>query len=226
MLGGRTHLKQIVYGGNDGIVTTFAIVAGFAGAGAEGAAQIGGLAVLVFGLANLFADGLSMGLGEFLSGRAEEGQNAARREKARRRGNAQPLAPALTDLFLARGLSESDAKSAAQTLAKYPETGTDLLEGTALPKAPPSQQAASKGLVTFIAFLIFGAIPLLPYMLLDAGPRSLTLSSLATGGALTALGLLRWRSSGEPLSRALGETVIVGTICAAAAFAVGWAVGG
>ena len=48
------HLKQIVYGGNDGIVTTFAIVAGFAGANAEGTGEIAALAVLVFGLANLF----------------------------------------------------------------------------------------------------------------------------------------------------------------------------
>ncbi|WP_439103659.1 VIT1/CCC1 transporter family protein, partial [Celeribacter marinus] len=64
------HLKQIVYGGNDGIVTTFAIVAGFAGAESQGAAQIGALAVLLFGLANLFADATSMGLGEFLSARA------------------------------------------------------------------------------------------------------------------------------------------------------------
>jgi len=67
----QTFLKQIVFGGNDGIVTTFAIVAGFAGARAEGAAEIGAIAVLVFGLANLFADGVSMGLGEFLSLRSK-----------------------------------------------------------------------------------------------------------------------------------------------------------
>ena len=55
-------IKQIIYGGNDGIVTTFAVVAGFAGAGASGIAEIGGIAVLLFGLANLFADGAAMGL--------------------------------------------------------------------------------------------------------------------------------------------------------------------
>src|SRR6056297_2488855 len=67
----QEYLKQIVFGGTDGIVTTFAIVAGFAGAQAEGVAQVGGLAVLLFGLANLFADAVSMGLGEFLSLRAQ-----------------------------------------------------------------------------------------------------------------------------------------------------------
>ncbi|WP_366942774.1 VIT1/CCC1 transporter family protein [uncultured Paracoccus sp.] len=59
----REFLGQIVYGGNDGIVTTFAIVAGFAGARADGTASVGAIAVLLFGLANLFADAVAMGLG-------------------------------------------------------------------------------------------------------------------------------------------------------------------
>jgi len=77
----QEFLKQIIYGGNDGIVTTFAIVAGFAGAGAEGAAQIGGIAVLLFGVANLLADATAMGLGEFLSARSEQDVYRATRDK-------------------------------------------------------------------------------------------------------------------------------------------------
>ena len=77
----QEFLKQIVYGGNDGIVTTFAIVAGFAGAQAEGAAEIGTLAVIVFGLANLYADAVSMGLGEFLSGRSQRDLYLAQRSR-------------------------------------------------------------------------------------------------------------------------------------------------
>lgn len=68
----QEYLKQIIYGGNDGIVTTFAIVAGFAGAGAEGTAQIGAVAVLLFGIANLLADATAMGMGEFLSARSQQ----------------------------------------------------------------------------------------------------------------------------------------------------------
>ena len=62
-------LREIVYGGNDGIVTTFAVVAGFAGAGAEGAAAVGAIAVLLCGLANVFADAASLGLGPFRASR-------------------------------------------------------------------------------------------------------------------------------------------------------------
>ena len=76
-----TYLKEIVYGGNDGIVTTFAIVAGFAGAQTETPMAVPLTAVVLFGLANLFADAASMGLGNFLALRAEK--DVYRREKER-----------------------------------------------------------------------------------------------------------------------------------------------
>lgn len=58
-------LKAAVYGANDGIITTFAVVAGVAGAGLS--PQI----VLILGLANLIADGFSMGVGDYLGERSE-----------------------------------------------------------------------------------------------------------------------------------------------------------
>jgi VIT1/CCC1 family predicted Fe2+/Mn2+ transporter len=60
------YIKSIIYGGSDGILTTFAIVAG--GAGAELSAGI----LLILGIANLFADGISMAFGDFISSRAED----------------------------------------------------------------------------------------------------------------------------------------------------------
>ena len=67
-------IKEIVYGGNDGIVTTFAVIAGFTGAysSTNTTLNLSMLSVLLFGLANLFADGAAMGLGSFLSLRAEK----------------------------------------------------------------------------------------------------------------------------------------------------------
>jgi len=62
----RHYVRELVYGANDGIITTFAVVAGVSG---------GGLplrVVLIIGAANLFADGLSMGVGNYLSIRAHE----------------------------------------------------------------------------------------------------------------------------------------------------------
>ena len=58
-------LKSIVYGGLDGIITTFAVVAGVAGA------SLSSSIVLILGFANLIADGISMAVGDFLSSKAE-----------------------------------------------------------------------------------------------------------------------------------------------------------
>ena len=61
----ETYLPEFVYGSIDGIVTTFAVVAGASGAGLS--VNI----ILILGLANLFADGLSMSIGSYLSKKAE-----------------------------------------------------------------------------------------------------------------------------------------------------------
>ena len=67
----RHYIRDIVYGANDGIITTFAVVAGVTG-GALSAPTI-----LIVGAANLFADGLSMGVGNYLSIRSNESARQA-----------------------------------------------------------------------------------------------------------------------------------------------------
>jgi len=67
----RHYLRDLIYGANDGIITTFAVVAGVTGG------ALSSRAVLVVGLANLFADGLSMGVGNYLSIRSDESARAA-----------------------------------------------------------------------------------------------------------------------------------------------------
>ena len=228
---GRTQefLKQITYGGNDGIVTTFAIVAGFAGAAADGVAQIGGLAVLVFGLANLFADGVSMGLGEFLSTRSAHDLFHARRARELKEiaDNPEQERLELATILRQRGLPEADAVAATEIIARNPPMMADLMMTYEFGMMDPEgDDPAINGAFTFISFLIFGAVPLVPYFLLPAEPFTFRLSLAATGAALVALGLLRWNATNERLGRCVGETVAVGAVCAAVAYAVGWIVGG
>ena len=67
----RHYIRDLVYGANDGLITTFAVVAGVTG-GALSARTI-----IIVGMANLFADGLSMGVGNYLSIRSHESARAA-----------------------------------------------------------------------------------------------------------------------------------------------------
>lgn len=225
----RDYLKQIIYGGNDGIVTTFAIVAGFAGANAEGIAQIGGVAVLIFGLANLFADAVSMGLGEFLSSRSAHDLYRARRSRRIQRITTQP-GPSINELsetLIQKGLPQAEANQVANQLTKAPQLMAEMLLWHKHSVQPPEDDnPALNGLVTFVSFVLFGSLPLLPYLLREADAQSLTLSATATLTALTALGLLRWVATGNRLRVSVLETVGVGSLCAGVAYGVGWMVGG
>lgn len=225
----QEYLKQLVYGGNDGIVTTFAIVAGFAGAQADGTAQIGGLAVLVFGLANLFADGVSMGVGEVLSGRATNDlyHKRHRDEVAAITTDPHGQRLALEGLFNARGMDPQDAAKLSDILIRTPEMAADLRLSYAHGlQDPTGDRAGINGLFTFISFITFGAVPLIPYLLFPPSTGTFQASVIATFLSLTALGLLRWYATRQGLMRALTETVLLGALCAAVAFGVGWLVGG
>jgi vacuolar iron transporter family protein len=225
----QEFLKQIVYGGNDGIVTTFAIVAGFAGAQAEGAGQIGVVAVLVFGLANLFADGVSMGLGEFLSARSQHDLYHAQRarEIAAIRDDPDQERREIVAILRGRGLCPDDADATADVLMRNPALMADLMMAYEFGMADPREDnPAVNGLFTFASFVLFGAVPLLPYLLGADPDAALALSVGATFSALAALGLLRWHATRQGLLRCVGETVAVGGICALVAYGVGALVGG
>src|SRR3989344_5605439 len=103
--------REIVYGGTDGIVTTFAVVGGFAGAQTDVNA-IPIVVVLLFGLANLFADGTSMGLSNFLSIRS--GQDVYNAERAREMNEVKTNPKAefeeTIEILRDKGFSKKDAE--------------------------------------------------------------------------------------------------------------------
>jgi vacuolar iron transporter family protein len=221
----QSYLKQIVYGGNDGIVTTFAVVSGFAGAktGAN-PVDISMLTVLIFGFANLFADGLSMGLGEFLSLRSEK--DVYKKEEAREmheiRTN-QPYEKEETRLILQqKGFSEKDAKTLTDIYATNEAYWLSFMMNHELELPnPTTENPFLTGLATIIAFLTFGLIPLLPYLFFNGSPQTFTYSLFATGAALLLLGLLRWKVTGEHIVRSVGEIVLIGSLAAGVAYTVG-----
>ena len=225
----QEFLKQIVYGGNDGIVTTFAIVAGFAGASADNTGQIGALAVLVFGLANLFADGVSMGLGEFLSGRSQRDLYHTRRrmELVELRDDPGGEESELRQMLRERGMAGNDADQVAGILMRNHDFAADLMMAYEFEMTDPrSTNPVGDGLSTFAAFITLGAIPLSPYLVGMEPGIAFPISVAATFLALFGLGVLRWRVTGESAARSILETVLVGGVCSAVAFGVGVLVGG
>jgi vacuolar iron transporter family protein len=222
------YFKEIIYGGIDGIVTTFAVVAGFAGAALTNdvTTQLSFAVVLLFGLANLFADAASMGLGNFLSVRSEQDQfEVARKgEAALIASNPEDELAETIDIMMAKGFSAEDARTLANIYRTNEEYWIDFMMNHELELADPrGENPVYTGFATFISFLIFGAIPLVPFILdltVDA-KTAFVYSIIGTFSALVLLGLLKWRVIGADLTKSLIEVVLVGGVAATLAYYVG-----
>lgn len=222
------YFKEVVYGGVDGIVTTFAIVSGFSGAALSSdiTAQASFTIVLLFGLANLFADAVSMGLGNFLSVRSERDQYHILRAREQRSIQVQPeheIAETV-EIMKRKGFSEEEARSLAAIYSKNEDYWLDFMMAHEYEVSDPrGENPVVTGLITCGAFLVFGSIPILPFVLLGESSSAIMfqISTAGTFLALVLLGLLKWRLVGTGLWRSLGEIVLVGSVAAVIAFIVG-----
>jgi len=222
------YFREVIYGGIDGIITTFAVVAGFSGAALsnETTTQLSFLVVLLFGLANLFADGVSMGLGSFLSVRSEQDLYKASRAKEKNEieNNTQMEYDETITILMQKGYEEADAIVMAGLYKKNPAYWLDFMMNHELEMPDPTgDNPVYTGLATFASFLVFGIIPLLPFIFFSgASAGSLFIYSIVgTFFALVTLGILKWKVVGAGLKTSLFEVVVVGSAAATVAYFVG-----
>jgi VIT1/CCC1 family predicted Fe2+/Mn2+ transporter len=211
----ETYLRDWIYGGIDGSVTTFAVVSGVVGA------QLSPWVILVMGFANLLADGFSMAASNFLGTRAEH-EDLKRLEEIEYRHI--DLAPEgereeVRQIFRNKGFAGTELTGLVDliTADRTRWVKTMLTEEYGLPLKIRSPWLAA--FTTFTAFLICGLVPLLPYVLGLKAP--LTLSITLTAVVFFAIGSLKSRwSTASWLSSGL-STLGVGTMAAALAYTVG-----
>jgi vacuolar iron transporter family protein len=223
-----SYLREIVYGGVDGIITTFAVVAGFSGAslGESATVELTSMVVLLFGLANLFADGVSMGLGNFLSIRSDQSLYRSIREKeeAETQQNGDIEAEETVTILMSKGFIESDARTITALYRKNPEYWVDFMMNHELEIPDPrNERAVYSGLATFLAFVSFGTIPILPFLMFDSfsSHALFEISAVGTFIALIFLGLFKSEIIGGKMLRTVAEVVLVGGTAAFVAFGVG-----
>ncbi len=219
-----TYLKEIVYGGTDGIITTFAVVAGFAGAESGNPTGLSVLTLFLFGFANLFADGLSMAVGNFLSVRAEQDVYKMAKEKELYEIENEPeMERVETEYILkAKGFSEKDAKTLTQIYMKNKDYWLEFMMRDELEMPnPEGEKPFLTALATLFSFLTFGLIPLLPYVLMLKGEGVFLYSVGATFLALFLLGVLRWYVTGRSFIKSVFEILLLGGLAAFVAYSVG-----
>ncbi len=222
------YFKEVIYGGVDGIITTFAVVSGFSGAAlsSDTTTQLSFIVVLLFGLANLFADAVSMGLGNFLSVRSEKDQYAILRakEQALIQMNPESEKEETIALMQAQGFSEADAKTLTDIYSTNEEYWLNFMMANEYEMSDPrGDNPVLTGLTTFGAFVMFGSIPILPFIFLHdvTSVQMFQISTIGTILALILLGMMKWKIVGTGFARSLGEVVLVGATASIIAFVVG-----
>ncbi len=219
-----TYLKEVVYGGTDGIITTFAVVAGFTGARSHTLGVLPLTTVLLFGFANLFGDGISMALGNFLSSKSE--QDVYRKFKTKEleeiRQNPDMEKAESLEILTRRGFTPRQAEKLVETMMKNEDYWLDFMMNDELNLAnPEGEKPQWTALATFVAFIVFGLIPLVPYIFYKNNSHIFWYSVLATGFALTILGCLRFYVTGQSLVKSVTQTLFLGSAAATVAYFVG-----
>jgi VIT1/CCC1 family predicted Fe2+/Mn2+ transporter len=222
---GSTFVKSIVFGGLDGILTTFAIVSAAVGA----SDKIDTASVLIFGFANLFADGFAMGFGEYTSSRAEMDFAKAERERERWELESHPEGEKkeMVDLYVSKGVSREDATLVMETLMKYPEVYLDLMmvdELGILPDDGDASGPTKQGVMMFASFVTFGAVPLLAYIPNETPWVAFMISCVLTTLCLGVLGGLKGHLSQTHSITAGIQMVINGCFAASVSYFVSYAI--
>lgn len=215
------YLGDMVYGGLDGIVTTFAIVSGVAGA------QLGSGIILILGLANLLADGFSMAAGAYLSTKSE--QEYYQREWQREAWEVEHFPEGeraeLYEIYRQRGYAEKDARQLVDILAKDHHRWVNAMMVDELKMLPDERKPLLSGLATLAAFIAAGSVPLLVYLLglfvSIPGQNAFYISTGLSAAALLGLGTAKVLVTGRSLLRSGLETLLVGGLAAGVAYVVG-----
>lgn len=211
-------IADAVLGGIDGCVTTFAVVCGVGGAGLPPSIA------LILGCANLIADGFSMAVSNYESIKTTGELIRSVRQTEQEHIEKIPAGEQeeIRQIFKSKGFSGQLLEEIVHTISADRRLWVDtmLTEEHGLQKQ--SRNPLKAALMTFGAFVLVGAVPLLPLTVpyIDTHTQ-FTLSTALAAVAFFSIGAMKSRFLSRPAIRSGFSTLLTGGAAAALAFGVG-----
>src|SRR3984885_13820570 len=210
-------VRDVVIGMSDGLTVPFALAAGLSGA--VNSSHV----VVLAGLAEIAAGSIAMGLGGFLAAQGDAEHYASERLREEREivERTRDEEEEIYEIFEQYSVSRASAEPVLAALKQNPTAWVDFMMRFELGLDEPAANRAHRSALTIaISYIAGGLIPLLPYMLVADNLTALKLSVIITLLALGIFGALKGRLVGTGWLRNALQTVTIGGVAAAAAYAL------
>lgn len=214
-----SYLKDAIYGGMDGAVTTLAIVAGVAGAG------IDRHVVMALGVANVLADGFSMAASNYSGSKAESDRVKRLQSMEERHIQENPEGERLEVIAILKrkGLTGTQLFNAVDAITAHRGFWVDVMLLEEHGVSPLPVRPFGSAVITFLAFVLCGAVPLIPFLF--AVEQSYELTALLTGMVFLTIGAVKSRWTLEAWWLSALKTFSIGATAAYIAWHAGRIVG-
>jgi VIT1/CCC1 family predicted Fe2+/Mn2+ transporter len=220
-MGGGGGVRDVIFGANDGLVSILALVAGVYGAVTESHL------ILIAGAAGAIAGAISMGAGSYLSSKSEKEvteKESERKGIKKKRRTPEEEREELVKFYQARGFKRQEAEAIAGRVALELESKATYTIGEEVGlTSEESWPPIKAGILTGLSFAIVSSIPILPFAFMEVTPAVMTavIASVATlfgvGASKAIFTRKNWIRSGL-------EMMAIGTLAAAATYAIGLAI--
>ena len=195
-------LREVIFGLNDGLVSTLSLLAGFSGA------NVANSIIILGGLAEILAGSMSMGLGAYISTKSEEDYYKSKIEKEKRSIEDIPNIEIreLKELYRKKGFNQKEINLIVGKIIKHKATWLDTLVHEKIGIGEKFEDPKIMGLVNGLSFVIGGLFPILPFFFFNASSPLLigTLFALVVlfiiGSLKSKISNKNWFSSGLELS--------------------------
>ncbi|WP_210423610.1 VIT1/CCC1 transporter family protein [Croceivirga thetidis] len=214
------YIGEFVYGGIDGCVTTFAVVAGSVGAGLDSAI------IIILGFANLLADGFAMSIGAYLSTKSErDNYNKHKQEEYWEVENLPDMEKEeIREIYASKGFEGELLEKVVDVITSDKERWVNTMMKEELEMMEEDRSPFWIGATTYISFITIGLIPLITYVVDYISPINKNLfviSSILTALGFIIIGGLKTYINQTSILKGILETLILGGIAAAVSYFVG-----